>query len=598
MIRPRSIKSKTIMFTVLIVLVPLILLGIAGTIYYSEVIKHNIQDEFLKDARMVAQLTASFLDRALFFLEGQAEVTPLVRAVDLQDRPGLDDQMARITDATDIYYWTYVTDAAGKILSSYPYGGIAGTDISASPVFAEPMKSGKTYVTSPISIEITGKPTVIVATPIRKNGTIIGVLCGALDHYHYADLLNSAMATSTAQTRYIINRTGHIFVHDNRGFMEHVDDFSDRPAVQSVLKGEEGIKEYVDPIEGGLCLGAGAPVKKYGLGVIVAEPLDLAYRPVRDATLMFLGALAVLTLFLIGIALVAGNYLTRPVIRMTNAAEEVSKTGNLADLSKYLPYDRDDELGGLARAFRDMADRITAAREKIMGEKKRADMYIDVMGHDINNLNQAILSHLEIVRHYGRLDPQQQKYIEGAVAATQESAAIIRNVKAIQAAAAGPPELHKADLDRIIRECIEEAPRPGDKKVIFHYAHKKGLIVEAVTAIKLAFCNVIKNAIKYSGAEVNVEINVYEEMIDGNKYYVTAIADDGNGIPDETKETLFTRFQQGSPVPPGKGLGLYAAKVLTERSGGSIRIENRVPEDYKKGTIVIISLPAAGAPGE
>jgi signal transduction histidine kinase len=119
-----------------------------------------------------------------------------------------------------------------------------------------------------------------------------------------------------------------------------------------------------------------------------------------------------------------------------------------------------------------------------------------------------------------------------------------------------------------------------------------------VPEIRLAFCNVIKNAIKYSGPEVKIDIDVNETTTDGKKFLVTTITDDGNGIPDETKETLFTRFQTGSHVPPGKGIGLYAAKVLTEQSGGSISVKNRVPEDFKKGTKVIISLPASGPPGE
>jgi two-component system, sensor histidine kinase len=598
MIKLSSLKAKTIAFTVLIVLVPLIIIGIAGTMYYGEIIKHSVQDNFIEDARIVAQLTSNYLDRALFYIEGQTDASPLINAVARQNRTALDDYLARITDATDIYYWTYVTDSGGTIIASHPYGSMVGVNISDYPVFTEPMQSGGTYVSSPIPVSVSDRPSVILATPIRENGTIIGVLCGALDNYHYMDLLNRAMVSMPSETRYIVNRTGHIFVHDDRGIMWHVDDFSDRPVVQSVLRGEEGVREYVDPARGDVWVGGFAPVRKYGLGVIMAEPADLAYKPVRDAALAFLATLAALTILLIGAALLVGNYLTRPIVHMSKAAQKVSKTGNVLDLSKYLPYDRDDELGSLARAFKDMADNIMDAREKIMGEKKHADMYIDVMGHDINNLNQAILSRLEIIKGSGQLNPQQRECLEGAIAATRESAATIRNVKAIQAVTTEKPVMQEADLDGILRECIGEAPRPEGKKVAINYLPGKGLIVEAVPGIRLAFCNVIKNAIKYSGAEVTIEIDVKKETKDGKKCHVTTIADDGNGIPEETKETLFTRFQQGSTVPPGKGLGLYAAKVLVEQSGGSIGIENRIPEDYKKGTRLIISLPAAGAPGE
>jgi hypothetical protein len=145
--------------------------------------------------------------------------------------------MERITDASDAFYWAYVTDNTGKIIASHPYGSMIGANISSYPVFSDPMKSGETYISSPIPVDVFDRPSVILATPIWRNGSIIGILCGALDNYHYMDVLNQAMAASPEVTRYIVNRTGNIFVHDDRGAMWHIDNFSDRPVVQSVLRG-------------------------------------------------------------------------------------------------------------------------------------------------------------------------------------------------------------------------------------------------------------------------------------------------------------------------------------------------------------------------
>ena len=43
----------------------------------------------------------------------------------------------------------------------------------------------------------------------------------------------------------------------------------------------------------------------------------------------------------------------------------------------------------------------------------------------------------------------------------------------------------------------------------------------------------------------------------------------------------------------GTGLGLSVAKTLTEVFGGSIAVEDRVPGDYSKGSVFIITLPVA-----
>jgi signal transduction histidine kinase len=596
MIKLRSIKAKSIIYTLLIMLVPILVLGTIGTLYFHGAFKENIHNDYREEARTIASLTANYLDRSELLLERQAERSALINALDLKNIPALDTETEKIQTASDLYYWAFVTDTSGRVLSSDPYGGAIGKNLSDSLYIAEPLRTGTTFISTPMMNKVTGRRTVIVGTPIKKNDTTIGILAGAFDDDKYTETLRQARAFVPLQSIYLVNRTGQVvYSHDKKyGGM----DLSYSPAVQKVMRGEEGVDDHTNLTMGGMSIAAYSPVPEYPLGAVITLPENTAYKPINDAIGMLIPGLIFLTALATLLAIAGGSYLIRPIKRMSTAAEEVSKTGNITDMSKYLPYDRDDELGSLARSFKDMADKITVAREKIHGEKKHADMYIDVMGHDINNLNQAILSHLEIIQHYDQLDPKVKEYLDGAIVATKESAAIISNVKAIQAATAEKTEMEKADLDQAIQECIKEVPKPEDKKVTINYTPRKGPIVEAVPQIGLAFCNVIKNAIKYSDTEVRVDIDVSEETIDSKKYYVTTIADNGHGIPEEIKETLFTRFRQGSPVPPGKGLGLYATKVLVEKSGGSIKVENRVPEDYKKGTRVIILLPAAGGPGE
>ena len=43
----------------------------------------------------------------------------------------------------------------------------------------------------------------------------------------------------------------------------------------------------------------------------------------------------------------------------------------------------------------------------------------------------------------------------------------------------------------------------------------------------------------------------------------------------------------------GTGLGLSVSKTLTEVFGGTIKVEDRVPGEYSKGTVFIVTLPAA-----
>jgi signal transduction histidine kinase len=228
-----------------------------------------------------------------------------------------------------------------------------------------------------------------------------------------------------------------------------------------------------------------------------------------------------------------------------------------------------------------------------MGEKKRPDYFIDVMGHDINNLNQVILSYLELLQESNRLDDEQNKYLEYAIAATRDSASIVKSMKAVRKIYAGKPEARNIDLDDMIRECIRDVPRPADKKVNVTFAPPRGgRIVRALPELKLAFWNLISNSIKYSCAEVNIEVCTGQAREKGRRCFVTAITDDSHGIPDDVKRTLLAKTA-GAAILPGKGLGLYTAKALAEAFGGRAEVEDRVPGDYRKGTTVTISIPVA-----
>jgi signal transduction histidine kinase len=75
-------------------------------------------------------------------------------------------------------------------------------------------------------------------------------------------------------------------------------------------------------------------------------------------------------------------------------------------------------------------------------------------------------------------------------------------------------------------------------------------------------------------------------------YYRVGISDNGPGIPDELKKKLFGRSQRGPTKTTGRGLGLYLVKELVDDFHGKVWVEDRVPEDYTKGSRFVVMLPA------
>jgi two-component system sensor histidine kinase KdpD len=86
--------------------------------------------------------------------------------------------------------------------------------------------------------------------------------------------------------------------------------------------------------------------------------------------------------------------------------------------------------------------------------------------------------------------------------------------------------------------------------------------------------NLIENAIKYTPPGTNVVVGA---RVDGADLVVT-VDDDGPGIPEDSLERLFERFQRAEGNggrPAGTGLGLSVAKGLVEAHGGRISAQNR-----------------------
>ena len=224
--------------------------------------------------------------------------------------------------------------------------------------------------------------------------------------------------------------------------------------------------------------------------------------------------------------------------------------------------------------------------------KDQAELYIDIMAHDINNLNQLILSNLEILSNDPSLSSEQLQPVKASLDAVEGSVCIIDSVRKLQRISDIALPLERVDIAEIIGECIQEAPKDHNKHVTIQFDPQTSMIVRGTGLLKEVFCNLINNSIKYSGDTVTIDINM-EHILQGNKKYCkTTITDNGHGIPEEVKPKLFHRFVRGTVRAQGKGLGLYIVRMLVEKCGGSVSVENRVPGDYTKGSKFTVMLPA------
>jgi two-component system sensor histidine kinase SenX3 len=110
-----------------------------------------------------------------------------------------------------------------------------------------------------------------------------------------------------------------------------------------------------------------------------------------------------------------------------------------------------------------------------------------------------------------------------------------------------------------------------------------------VDEVRAAVSNLIDNAVKYSGKEVNVSVEAAK--IDG-KFVSVRVKDRGIGIPNSELKRVFKRFYR-APGPdakrvPGTGLGLYIVRAVARAHGGRVWAESDGPG---RGSTFVLQLP-------
>ncbi|RXE56397.1 histidine kinase [Methanoculleus taiwanensis] len=221
--------------------------------------------------------------------------------------------------------------------------------------------------------------------------------------------------------------------------------------------------------------------------------------------------------------------------------------------------------------FTDITER-KQAEEAILAANEEANLYLDIMVHDINNANSVALGYTDLLKD--ELEGKNRTMAQKIRSAVSRSIQIIQNVSTIRHLRSPNPALKPVDLDAVIRAEIRQHP-----ETTIRYRGRP-LFVRADDLLPEIFTNLIGNSIKFGEPDIVITIRALEQ--DGG--VLVSVEDTGPGIPDAIKPTLFSRFQKGKSKRSGKGLGLYIVRTLVERYGGSIRVEDRVPGKPEEGT--------------
>ena len=147
------------------------------------------------------------------------------------------------------------------------------------------------------------------------------------------------------------------------------------------------------------------------------------------------------------------------------------------------------------------------------------------------------------------------------------------------------------ELNSLIAECILRARSLYNLSVdALHQTPAETITVKGdADEVRAAISNLVDNAVKYSGTDVQVQIDI---VTLGGKYVEVRVRDHGLGIDKNELKRIFRRFYRvtnpSSTRVKGTGLGLYIVRSVAKRHGGRAWAESDGPG---QGSTFVLELP-------
>lgn len=230
--------------------------------------------------------------------------------------------------------------------------------------------------------------------------------------------------------------------------------------------------------------------------------------------------------------------------------------------------------------------------------KKEIELLNDLMFHDINNFNFATLNYLQMIANEPAISAEGRSHIEKSLHLIRQTAELIERVRKLtRIGVMDPKDFAAIDLVEVLEKIAAgvENSFPG-KGVSVNLRLPDSARVTANRLVEEIFLNLVTNAVKYDPhPDVEVDVDCEKTIEVGKPSWKICVADHGIGVPDDKKGLLFQKYLRLKPDAKiaGTGLGLSICKALTDKFGGRIWVEDRVPHKSELGAKFCVVLPVA-----
>jgi len=222
------------------------------------------------------------------------------------------------------------------------------------------------------------------------------------------------------------------------------------------------------------------------------------------------------------------------------------------------------------------------------------DAFINAVTHELKTPIASIRLYLETLQTRAVDEEKRQQFYRTMLDDSDRLLGTIEQVLRTGRIGQVSRQLHVTSIDfgAVVEECLARARRlyhvPVDGLT---YQPGPPITIHAdPDEVRAAVSNLIDNAVKYSGAEGRVSV----EIADGNGYVSVRVKDNGPGLAKSELKQVFKRFYR-VPGPlatriKGTGLGLFIVRSVAKRHGGRVWAES---EGQGHGSTFVLELPVS-----
>jgi signal transduction histidine kinase len=253
-----------------------------------------------------------------------------------------------------------------------------------------------------------------------------------------------------------------------------------------------------------------------------------------------------------------------------------------------------------AKILNNTTDYLKRSRKKYERAYQRINFYKDIFSHDIGNILQNLQSSIDLIKLYLN-DPNKVNEIDKVLkiynSQIKKAEKLISNVKKISQIEEHQIDLRPVDSLEVLNKSIKHIKSFfKSRKIEFKIIpiHKNDKLVKANDLLFDVFDNILRNAIIYNKSSI-VKITIrFSELIENKTTYIKIeFMDNGMGIPDVRKKSIFERGDVKIEKARGIGVGLPFCKMIIDLFKGKIWVEDRIEGNPEKGTNFIVMIPRA-----